>query len=190
MRLCSWREGGPIPGATSTVCVPQRIALVHSPVAPPDHDHNIQTPDKKILRERGGGGLTLTVDPENSPLLFLKSAAFTLSVTISFRLTMFSCVSCRNIFTSLTAVMGNPSFSFSLSVLTIFNATRSPLAVSRALYTCHHGNISHDSVVVEMLITQPVPTHLAVCALSNLINDLKGINAARLVFSWLQWFGR
>ena len=60
----------------------------------------------------------------NWPLSFLKSTALGLSVTISFKFTMFGWFSCRRILISLTAVIGNPSFS--LSVLTFFNATSSP----------------------------------------------------------------
>lgn len=60
----------------------------------------------------------------NLPLSFLKSRASCLSVTISRKFTMFGCCNWRRIFISRTAVMGNPSFSFSRR--TFFRATNMP----------------------------------------------------------------
>ena len=62
------------------------------------------------------------------PLSFLKSSASCLSVTISFMLTTLRWISWRRILISRMAVIGKPSFS--LSSLTFFRATSSPVTAN------------------------------------------------------------
>jgi len=60
-------------------------------------------------------------------LLLRKSSASCLSVRISIRETTFGWLSWRRIFISRTAVIGKPSFSF--SIRTFFSATSSPTSI-------------------------------------------------------------
>ena len=128
-KAIKWKEK--LDWAESGMCTSMRVWQASSPVTlshPGSHRRSSKATALMLVvmegetpKHRGSESLG---SPLHTFLTFRKSSASCLSVTISLRFTMFLWFSCRNIFISLTAVMGNPSFSF--SSLTFFNATSSP----------------------------------------------------------------